>query len=152
MSTVWYHLYSGHKAAPNVSFRTITNQQIELKKLQGQIVLITFWASNCATCIKEIPDFISLYNDYHQSGLEIIAIAVFYDRPNYVVNTSKMYQIPYHVTLDLKNELATAFGDVSLTPTTILIDSSGHIVYKKLGSFNLNSMHSRIQSLLPPSS
>ena len=97
-------------AAPDVSFKTITNKTIQLKDLQGKVVLITFWASNCVSCIKDIPHFKSLYQDYHQAGLEIIAIAMNYDRPNYVVEASKRYQIPYDIALDLSNELATAFG------------------------------------------
>ncbi|NOR81659.1 MAG: redoxin domain-containing protein, partial [Methyloprofundus sp.] len=62
--------------APDVSFKTITNKTIHLKDLQGKAVIITFWASNCPSCLKEISDFKRLYHDYHQSGLEIIAIAM----------------------------------------------------------------------------
>ena len=138
--------------APDVSFKTITNKTIRLKDLQGKAVLITFWASNCTSCIKEIPHFISLYNDYHQTGLEIIAIAMYYDRPNYVVDTSKTYQIPYDIVLDLDMQLATVFDDVSLTPTTFLINPAGQIVYKTTGLIDLANIQSRIESFFPLSS
>ena len=134
--------------APDVSFKTITNKTIHLKDLQGKVVLITFWASNCPSCLKEIPDFKRLYQDYHQNGLEIIAIAMYYDRPNYVVDTSKNYQIPYDIVLDLDMHLATAFGDVSLTPTTFLLNPMGEIVFQTTGTFNLKAMQRRIESTL----
>ena len=134
--------------APDVSFKTITNKTIQLKDLQGKVVLITFWASNCPSCLKEIPDFKRLYQDYHQSGLEIIAIAMYYDRPNYVVDTSKAYEIPYDIVLDLDMNLATAFGDVSLTPTTFLLNPKGEIIFQITGTFDLKAMQKRIESIL----
>ena len=134
--------------APDVSFKTITNKTIHLKDLQGKIVLITFWASNCPSCLKEIADFKSLYQDYHQNGLEIIAIAMYYDRPNYVVDTSTAYEIPYDIVLDLKGKIATAFGDVTLTPTTFLLNPKGEIVFQTIGTFDLKAMQKRIESAL----
>ncbi|NOQ13394.1 MAG: redoxin domain-containing protein [Methyloprofundus sp.] len=133
--------------APGVSFKTIGNKTIALKDLQGKVVLLTFWASNCPSCLKEIADFKSLYQDYHQEGLEIIAIAMYYDRPNIVVDTSKAYQIPYDIVLDLDMNLATAFGDVSLTPTTFLLNPKGEIVFQTTGTFDLKAMQKRIESM-----
>jgi peroxiredoxin len=135
--------------ASSTHFKTIANKQVSLKQLQGKVVLVTFWASNCPSCLKEIPHLISLYNDYHQRGLELFAIAMHYDRPNYVVNTRKTYQIPYDIVLDLQGQLATAFGDISLTPTTLLINSSGEIIYQNIGTFDLQAMQVLIESLLP---
>lgn len=138
--------------APAVSFKTISNKTIKLTDLQGQAVLITFWASNCQSCLKEIPHFKSLYQDYHQSGLEIIAIAMYYDRPNFVVDTVKAYQIPYNIVLDLDMQLAIAFGNVSLTPTTLLINPEGEIVFQTTGLFDLIAMQKRIESMINSSS
>ena len=134
--------------APDVSFKTITNKTIRLKDLQTKVVLITFWASNCASCIKEIAYFKSLYQDYHQQGLEIIAIAMYYDRPNYVVDTSKAYNIPYDIVLDLDMSLTKAFGDISLTPTTLLLNPQGEIFYQATGLFDLTAMQKRIAEQL----
>lgn len=136
------------RPAPELSFRTISNTQIKLKELQGQVVLITFWASNCASCLKEISDFKKLYQNYHKRGLEIIAIAMYYDRPNYVVNTSKAYGIPYDIVLDLDMHLATAFGDVNMTPTTFLLNPKGEIIYQITGLFNLIEMQKLIEAQL----
>jgi len=142
-------LLSNSPPAPDVSFKTISNKTIQLKSLQGKAVLITFWASNCPSCLKEIVDFKRLYQDYHQKGLEIIAIAMQYDRPNYVVNASKSYQIPYHIVLDLDGKLATAFGDVSLTPSTFLVNPKGGIAFQVTGAFDLEAMQKRIEVMLP---
>ncbi len=146
----YYLLTLQNTNAPDITFKTIDNKIIDLKQLQGNPVLISFWASNCPSCIQEISDFKALYQDYHSQGLEIIAVAMFYDRPNYVVETKKNYQIPYPIVLDLQQKIAIAFGDIQFTPTTLLINSSGKIVYQITGMFDLNNMRTRIELLLTP--
>jgi len=54
-------------------------------------------------------------------GLEIIAVAMYYDPPNHVITLAEDLQLPYHVALDLKAEHAHTFGDVQLIPSTFLI-------------------------------
>jgi len=136
--------------APDVTLKTITNNTVQLKQLQGKVVLVTFWATDCPSCLKEIPHLKSLYQNYHQQGLEIFAIASYYDPPNHVVDASKTYQIPYGIVLDLRMKLASAFGDVRLTPTTFLISPAGEIVYQITGSFDFEAMQARIESYLSP--
>ena len=137
-----------NKPAPNVTFTTITGKKIELENLQGKPVIITFWATDCASCVKEMPDLINLYNQFHSKGLEIIAVTMYYDIPSHVVDMTKAKQLPYDVSLDLKAKHATAFRQVELTPTTFLISPSGHIELKKTGLFDIADMKQKIEQLL----
>ena len=41
--------------APDVTFTTITGKKIALKELRGKPVIVTFWATDCPACLKEIP-------------------------------------------------------------------------------------------------
>lgn len=138
------------KLAPDVSFITIKGEKIALKNLRGKPVLVTFWATDCPSCVKEINDFIALYQQFHTQGLEIIAVAMYYDPPNHVVEMTTAKQIPYKVALDLNAELAYAFGRIQLTPTTLLINPQGLIVLKKTGRFELADMQQRIQQYAAP--
>lgn len=137
-----------NKPAPNVTFTTITGKKIALNNLQGKPVIITFWATDCASCIKEMPDLISLYNQFHSKGLEIIAVTMYYDIPSHVVDMTKAKQLPYDIALDLRAKHAIAFGQVELTPTTFLISPSGNIVMQKTGLFDMANMKQRIEQLL----
>ncbi|MGR8997493.1 MAG: peroxiredoxin family protein [Gammaproteobacteria bacterium] len=134
--------------APDVTLTTISGKKITLKSLRGKPVIVTFWATDCPACIKEIPHLIDLYTQYHKQGLEIIAVAMYYDPPNHVVTMTKNQQLPYHVALDLKAELAHAFGSVQLTPSTFLISPDGLFALKKTGAFDPAEMKSRIETLL----
>ena len=122
--------------APDVIFTTITGKKIALEALRGKPVIVTFWATDCPGCIKEIPYLIDLYTQYHQQGLEIIAVAMYYDPPNHVVTLTEDLQLPYNVALDLKAEHAHAFGDVQLIPSTFLITPDGSVALKKTGVFD----------------
>lgn len=130
--------------APETTFSTITGKKIALHELRGKPVIVTFWATDCASCIKEIPHLIKLYQNYHDRGLEIIAVAMSYDPPNHVLDMTKALQLPYHVALDMQAENAHAFGDVSLTPTTFLITPDGNIALQKTGLFDLNEMNTQL--------
>ena len=135
-------------SAPEVTFTTITGEKIALKDLHGKPVIVTFWATDCPSCIKEIPHLIDLYTQYHARGLEVIAVAMYYDPPNHVVDMTKAKQLPYNVALDLKSELAMAFGGIMFTPTTFLIAPDGSVVVKETGLFDLAKMKINIESLL----
>lgn len=145
---VWFALNTASTPAPNVTFTSITGERIALKDLRGRPVIVTFWATDCPGCIEEVPHLIELYRDYHERGLEIIAVAMYYDPPNHVVEMTRAKQINYKVALDLQAEHAKAFGDVRLTPTTFLIKPDGTIALHKIGVFDLADMKKRIESLL----
>ncbi len=145
---LWLWRTGSIRPAPDVTFKTITNKDISLSNLQGHPVIVTFWASDCPGCIKEIPHLKELYQQYHPHGLEIIAVAMYYDPPSHVVAMSKAKQLPYDIALDLKAEHSKAFGDVMLTPTTFLISPQGNIVIQKTGLFDLNDMKQKIGDLL----
>lgn len=133
---------------PETTFSTITGKKIVLSELHGKPVIVTFWATDCASCIKEIPHLIELYQQYHDKGLEIIAVAMSYDPPNHVIDMSKARQLPYHVALDMQAENAHAFGDVSLTPTTFLIDPDGQIALQKTGLFDLTKIKTQLSNFI----
>jgi peroxiredoxin len=135
-------------AAPALTFTTITGKKITLKELRGKPVIVAFWATDCPACIKEIPQLIDLYTQYHKQGLEIIAVAMYYDPPNHVVTMTKNQQLPYNVALDLKAELAYAFGGVQLIPSTFLISPDGLLALQKTGPFDPAEMKTQIETLL----
>ena len=147
LSGLWW-IIERNQAAPDVTFSTITGKKIVLKQLHGKPVLVTFWATDCPGCIEEIPHLVELYNDYHDKGLEMIAVAMFYDPPNHVVAMTKAKQLPYDVALDLQGINAKLFRDVRLTPSTFLISPDSKIVMHKTGSFDVQDMKQRIESMI----
>lgn len=139
---------SGAQRAPDITLQLIDGKKLQLSSLKGKPVLITFWATSCPGCIKEMPHLLELYHELHSQGLEIIGIAMPYDRPDYVIEMIKRKKVPYLIALDLKGNAVRAFGNVSLTPTTFLIDDQGKIVKKKIGEMKMDVWKKRIQFIL----
>lgn len=135
-------------SAPEATFTTITGQTVALKALRGKPVIVTFWATDCPACIKEIPHLLALYQRYHAQGLEIIAVAMYYDPPSHVVAMMQAKQLPYLVALDLHARHAQAFGGVMLTPSTFLISPDSRIVFNKIGAFDFADMQQQIEHFL----
>ena len=140
---------SGLQPAPDIEFTTVDGKKIDLKTLKGKPVLVTFWATSCPGCIKEMPHLIELYHELHNKGLEIIGVAMPYDRPDHVLEMRKRKNIPYPIALDIKGEAVRAFGHVRLTPSSFLINPEGVIVRHKIGEMDMKQIHNMIISMLP---
>jgi peroxiredoxin len=148
-------LYPGNNKldiAPEISLNIIDGRKIELQSLKGKPLLVTFWATTCATCVKEMPHLIELYDELGKDKFEIIAIAMSYDPPNRVIELSERKNIPYPVALDIDGNAAEAFGNIQVTPTSFLIDSNGNVVQKKTGEINIEALRTKVKALLKKTS
>jgi len=141
-------LFTGNRINAEHRFTTITGETLTVSDFRGKPLLVTFWATDCSSCIKEVPHLIALHERFHPLGLQIIAITMYYDPPSHVVAMTQALRLPYPVVLDLSGSHAQAFGKVALTPTTFLIDGNAKINTQITGKFNENDMSKRIQALL----
>jgi peroxiredoxin len=137
--------------APDVTFKYIDGRQVNLKHLERRPVLVTFWATSCPGCMKEMPHLISLYNALSLQGLEIVGVAMAYDPPDRVLAMTKSRNIPYPITLDIDGSIARAFDDVTLTPTSFLIAPDGRIIDHIVGALDMEKLHKQISDLLTQS-
>ncbi len=135
-------------AAPEVTYISLKGEKITSHSLRGKVVMVNFWATDCATCIKEMPQMIETYQKFHGQGLELIAVAMKYDPPNYVINYTETRQLPFTVALDSNGQLAKAFGDVALTPTTFVIDKQGNIIKRYVGEPEFGALHELLKKAL----
>jgi peroxiredoxin len=143
-----YVSFSGQSSAPQIGFTGIDGAKISADSLRGKVVLVNFWATSCTTCVAEMPKMVETYNKYKAQGLELVAVAMKYDPPNYVINYAQTRQLPFKVALDVSGEAAKAYGDVSMTPTTFLIDKQGKILKRYLGEPDFGALHKLLEKAL----
>ncbi len=91
---------------------------------------------------------VATYNKYKDQGLEFVAVAMQYDRADYVLNFTEQRQLPFKVALDSAGDIARQFGDVTLTPTTFLIDKQGRIIKTYVGEPDFSAVHKLIEKEL----
>jgi peroxiredoxin len=136
------------QTAPESNFVLLDGSQTSTSQLRGKVTLINFWATSCTTCVAEMPQIISTYNQYQSRGFETVAVAMSYDPPSYVVNFAQTRKLPFKVAIDNTGAVAKAWGDIKLTPTTYLVDKRGAIVKRYVGTPDFKELNQLIEKLL----
>ena len=135
-------------AAPEVAFTTLTGEKFNTSDLKGKVVLVKFWATDCVTCIQQMPDTIKYQETYNDQGFEVIGVAMKYDPPNYVKNFTETRKLPFKVVIDANGNIAKAFDDVRLTPTAFLLDKQGHIIRRYVGNYDKTAFIDTLEKAL----
>lgn len=110
-----------------------TNAPLSVSSIKGKFVLIDFWASWCGPCRAVNPDLVTLYNDFHPKGFEIVGVSLDQKAEDWkaaIVADKLVWQ----QMSDLKgwgNEGAAAYGIRSI-PHSVLLDENGIIIKKNL--------------------
>ena len=76
---------------------------------------------------------VQTHQRFRGQQFEFIAVAMSYDPVRYVADYSRTRHLPFQVALDTSGQVAKAFYDVRMTPTTFLVDKQGHVVKRILG-------------------
>ena len=134
--------------APQVTFIDLAGNKISTDSLRGKVVMVNFWATSCTTCVREMPQMVDTYNQFKDQGLAFVAVAMKYDPPNYVVNFTETRKLPFTVALDSGGDIAKAFNDVQLTPTTYVIDKQGRIIKRYVGEPDFPALHALLKDAL----
>ncbi|HEY0724739.1 MAG TPA: cytochrome c biogenesis protein/redoxin [Pyrinomonadaceae bacterium] len=132
--------------APDVEFQTLAGQPFRLKELQGQVVLLNFWATYCIPCREEIPALNSLQHDLQPQGLKIVGASLDDDAAGVNTYQQEVAKFEYQVLLggsDAKVKFAQ-----SVLPTTYLIDRQGRIRQKVIGARDKASWEALVKPLL----
>jgi peroxiredoxin len=148
VAAIGYLSLSSQKAAPEVTFTSLSGEKVPLQSLRGKVVMVNFWATSCTTCVHEMPQMVQTYNKYKDKGMDFVAVAMSYDPPNYVLNYAQTRNLPFKVALDTQGDLAKSFGDVKLTPTTYVIDKNGKIIKRYVGEPEFAELHQLLEKAL----
>jgi len=134
--------------APQVHYTSLSGQTASTDSLKGKVVLVNFWATSCSGCMAEMPKLVATQQKYAAQGFQTVAVAMSYDPPNYVQSYVNDKKLPFFVALDSQGSIAKAFGDIQLTPTSILIDKQGNIIKRFVGEPNFDELHQLIEQNL----
>lgn len=119
---------SDRMPAPPVTGELLGGQPFEPVALNGQVVVVNFWASWCAPCRREAPELERTYHATRKLGVQFIGIDVRDDR-----QAARDFQADFEASFpslyDRQGRLAPTFRGVPPTtlPTTIVIDRQGRV-------------------------
>ena len=112
-------------------------------------MVVNFWATWCAPCREEMPEFVRAQREFGPRGLQLVGIAV--DEPDKVVQFAEELGLNYPALIGGYGaiELSKTLGNqLSALPFTIVIDRTGALVRTQLGPFKSDKLRSTIDNLL----
>lgn len=133
--------------APDFTLTDLKGSQFTLSSLGGKVIVLNFWGSWCPPCRREIPDFISFYNEYGDKGVEIVGVALERDGGVALRTFVKKNDINYTVVLG-NQEVTRQYGGIQSVPTTFIIDRSGNIRQKHIGAIKKKTLEDDVRPLL----
>ena len=115
-----------------LQFEDLKGSQFSLRDFRGKTLFINYWATWCNPCLAEMPSMVELYNQY-KDNQDIVFLYLSKENKNtiidYLPKDETLSQLPlYKIISD--DELFSTRG----IPTTFIVDSSGEVVVKDVGS------------------
>lgn len=120
------------QTVPSVTVKTLDGASVNIQDyiVKGELTIISFWATWCGPCIKELDNINDVYEEWQKKyNCKLVAVTIDDAR-----NTPKVKPFvdgkgwPYTILSDENKDLARAMN-VNNPPQTILVDKEGNIVY-----------------------
>lgn len=119
---------------PDFVLQDIAGKERHINEWDGQVIAINFWATWCAPCLKEIPEFVELQDKYGEKGLQFIGIAL--QQADEVKDFMQDFGMNYPVLageLEVVEVSKSLGNDLGALPYTVILDRQGIIAYTKHG-------------------
>jgi len=129
--------------APAMSYDELMQYIVKHK---GRVVLISFWATWCGPCLKEIPGLVKLRTDYPEDKLALIGVALDFDPAtlaSYLRRTNLNFP-NYHAGQELMNLM-----QIHAIPKMLVYDTEGHEVINHAGYIPVEELRPKLDALLP---
>ncbi len=130
-------------------FPDINGQMQSVQQWQGKILLINFWATWCAPCLKEIPEFIHWQQEYRDRNVQFVGIAI--DDRQAVAGYMRGAPINYPILIagDAGSLLSRQLGNIiNAVPFTVIINPQGQILHRQPGELSKQQFLTIVRPLL----
>jgi peroxiredoxin len=133
--------------APDFERTTLAGDVFRLSAHRGQVVVVNFWATWCAPCRIETPEFVALQDEFREMGLLFVGVSLDEEGFEAVRPFAEEFGVNYPLVIG-DEHLVEQFGGLQGLPTTFLIDRSGRIRYGMTGLAGRGHLMPLIRELL----
>lgn len=137
---------SSLRTVPALTMTSLDGQSISTQSRNGKLLLMSFWATTCSSCVKEMPHLIELQKK-HSEQIDIIGVAMSYDNIAHIKEMVKRRGLNYNIVYDQTGNIADTFGGIRLTPTSFLISAEGQIIYQKIGDIDFDKLDQDLNTI-----
>ena len=137
------------RPAPTFTLRDLGGNEVTLEGLRGRVVLLDFWATWCAPCLKSMPELEALHRRLGAKGLTVLGVSIDEDGPAKVRKFAKARKVTYPIAIDSAEAPAWADYRVKAVPAAFLIDRDGRIVAQWTGvAVDAKTLEAKLGELL----
>ncbi len=142
---------AGEKAT-DFTLKSLDGENVSLSDFKGKVVLVNFWATWCAPCLKEMPKLNEMQAELGDKGLQILSISA--DDPKDIakvkITTKRMKYKPV-VLLDTEAKAISSYNPNKDMPFTFIVTPYGEIAHTKKGFTEGDEVKMRhwVEALLP---
>ena len=129
---------------PEFSAVSLEGEEVSIADLEGEVVLVTVWATWCGPCRLEMPSIQAAYERFGDDGLKVVAVSIDAD-PNYrakVEEFRREFGLTFPMLLDPANEITRTLNTIGV-PENFVLDRRGRIVKRIVGASNWDSEANR---------
>lgn len=121
----------------DTTFTTAYGQSLSMADLRGQVVVLTYWTSDCAPCDEQLKALDYYYRQRHDMGLRVLVVSAddLTDRQLRATFKGKLIHPVYSIR--------GPFEPANSFPTTYIINRNGQLQYvlsEALGIARLNEL------------
>ncbi len=126
-----YALLTG--AAPDFALRGFMGGNVRLSEHRGEVVVLTFWSSNCGPCGAQLERLNRSFMTYHSAGLSMYGVGVD-DDARRARDFVGAHSVGFPLLMDPDKDVSRLY-QVDNLPMTVLIDRGGMVrrVYRDFG-------------------
>ena len=118
----------------------------KLTEHQRKVVVLNFWAIWCAPCRTEMPDLETVYQQYRDQGVVVLAVNVSESSAD-ITAFARRQGLTFPILRDSQQQAMKAY-EVRVLPTTFFIDRQGQVRHRQLGTMTESFLTQQIESLL----
>jgi peroxiredoxin len=134
---------AGHRPlAPGFTATTLTGSRLSLSSYRGRVVVLNFWGSWCVPCREEAPALAVAAQQYRPAGVAFLGVDV-RDTTASAQAFVRSFGITYPSVSDSSSQITldfTAVVPIAGTPTTLVIDRTGHIAGAVFGTVTYDEL------------
>lgn len=135
----WWRLRTRELPLPadfwSLRFARPEGGELAMADLRQRPVLINFWATWCAPCLRELPLLNQFQREHGSGGWQVVGLAVDGPTPVREFLAKRPLEFPVGLAGLEGTELARALGnDVGGLPFSVLLDRTGQVRERKLGA------------------
>ena len=139
--------FSNSAKAPDFNLKDQYGVVHSLENYKGKVIFLSFWATWCPPCKKEMPDIENIYKEYGENKKDVVILGVNSEKENEVKKFLKDKGYTFPTVIDENSEVMRKYF-IQAFPTSFVIDKEGNVYGYVMGGLTKEQIRQVIEEVL----